>query len=98
VKSVKEKQTKQVLISKRLATPLHIAAIRSGKSMREFLDDMIERELEESAPIDGVITIEEHILDPPPRMEFPPDEIGSVSLRVSPVEDSFPRDPGERSF
>jgi hypothetical protein len=90
---LKEKLTKQVLISKRLIPVLHIAAIKSGKSMREFLDEMVERELGDSIPTDDDITVGEHILDPPPRMEAPPDDIGSVSLRVSVVED-----PSERTF
>lgn len=99
--SGKEKMTKQVLISKRLSERLHIAAIKEGKTMREFLDELIERTLGADLDTDDPEVLPVIGESPPiilPRDVLVPDEIGSVSLRVSPVEESAPEDPEWRSF
>ena len=93
--TMKEKTTKQVLISIPVAQRLHIAAVKAGKTMREFLDEMILNHLVED-DIGEPPAAKTEIVHPEPLTD---DDIGSVSVKISlPVQAPAIQDRTEREF
>lgn len=93
----KVKTTRQVLLSSHLAKRLQLAAVKSNKCMRELLDELVENAYpEDDSPREDVPLNDVKISIPQPNDA--PSEIGSVSLRISPVEESIPDDREGREF